>query len=86
MEDFWKFPCSTAVLLQLWHKLQLQDGFHPWPGNFYMPCVQLKKKKKRKEKAIISKSISHALFFRKLLENIAYPQKGVTKVLGKSEI
>ena len=43
-------------------------------------------KKKRKEKAIISKSISHALFFRKLLENIAYPQKGVTKVLGKSEI
>ena len=45
-----------------------------------------KKKKKRKEKAIISKSISHALFFRKLLENIAYPQKGVTKVLGKSEI
>jgi len=37
---------NDLALLQLWHRLQLQFGFNPWPGNFHMPFVWLKKKKK----------------------------------------
>ena len=32
---------------QLWHRSQLWHGFDPRPGNFHMPCVQPKKKKKK---------------------------------------
>ena len=32
------------------------------------------------------KCVSYELFFRKLLENISYPKKGVTKILGRREI
>ena len=30
---------KDPVLPQLWHRLQLQIGFDPWPGNFHMPQV-----------------------------------------------
>ena len=38
------------------HSLKLQHGFDPWPGNFRMPGVCQKKKKKRKNKYIIINS------------------------------
>ena len=37
---------DPSLLLQLWHRLQLQLGFSPWPRNFHMPQVSKKKKKK----------------------------------------
>lgn len=36
-------------LLQLWQRLQLQLGFHPWLGNFIC-CEHSRKRKKKKEK------------------------------------
>ena len=30
---------KDAALPQLWCTSQLQHGFSPWPGNFYMPWV-----------------------------------------------
>ena len=44
-------PCvvqqvKDPVLLQLWCRLQLWLGSNPWPRNFSMPRVWLKKKKK----------------------------------------
>ena len=42
--------CKDLVLLQLWHRSQLQLRFDPWPGNFHMLWVQLKKKKTNKQK------------------------------------
>ena len=41
---------KDLVLLQLWHRLQLQPGFDPWPGNFMLQMWQKKKKKKKKKK------------------------------------
>ena len=48
--------CSVAGSIPspvLWVKdralLQLWLGFDPWPKNFHMPWVQLKKEKERKE-------------------------------------
>ena len=38
------------VLLQLWHRLQLQLRCDPWPGNFHMPWEQSKQKKRKKER------------------------------------
>ena len=40
---------KDLVLPQLWYRLQLQLGFNPLPGKFYMPQVQPKKKKKKKQ-------------------------------------
>ena len=37
---------KDSVLLQLWHRLQLQLGFVPWPGNFHMLKRWPKMKKK----------------------------------------
>lgn len=37
---------KDLVLLQLWHILQLQLRFDPWPRHFHMPQVQPKGKKK----------------------------------------
>ena len=34
---------KDLVLLQLWHRLQLQLEFDPWPGNFHMLQVWPKK-------------------------------------------
>ena len=31
---------KDLVLPQLWHRLQMQLGFDPWPGNFHMLWVQ----------------------------------------------
>ena len=32
---------KDPVLLQLWHRLEPQNRFNPWPRNFYMPgCSQ----------------------------------------------
>jgi len=33
---------KDLALLQLWCRLQLWLGFHPWPGNFRISQVQLK--------------------------------------------
>ena len=46
-----KVPAVTQwvkdlVLLQLWSRLQLQLIFDPWPGNFHVPWVRPKKRKK----------------------------------------
>ena len=30
---------KELALLQLWHRLQLQLRFDPWPRNFHMPRV-----------------------------------------------
>ena len=39
---------KDLVLLQLWHRLQLQLRFDPWPGKFHIPIlVQPKKEKNR---------------------------------------
>ena len=38
---------KDLALLQLWHRLHLQLGFDPLPGNFYMLWVQPKKKKRK---------------------------------------
>ena len=41
---------KDLALLQLWHRLQPQLRFEPWPGNFHMPCVQPEKRREgRKE-------------------------------------
>ena len=40
---------KDLTLPQLWHKLQLQLRFYPWSGNFQMPGVGLKKKKKKNQ-------------------------------------
>lgn len=37
---------KDPALLQLWHRSQLQLGFHTWPRNFHMPCMWPKKRKK----------------------------------------
>ena len=36
---------KDPALLQMWHRLQLWLQFDPWPGNFHVLQVQLKKKK-----------------------------------------
>lgn len=36
---------KDPALLQLWPRSQLWLEFDPWPKNFYMPQVWLKKKK-----------------------------------------
>ena len=33
---------AGPALLQLWHRLQLQLGFDPWPRNFDMLCMRKK--------------------------------------------
>lgn len=38
---------KELALLQLCHRLQLQLRFNPWTGNFHMPWMQPKKKKKK---------------------------------------
>ena len=38
---------KDPALLPLWHRLQLQCGFSLWLGNFHIPWVQQKKKKKK---------------------------------------
>ena len=38
---------KDPVLLQLWCRLQLRLKFNPWPGNFHIPRVRPKKRKKR---------------------------------------
>ena len=40
---------KDLALLQLWHRLQLQLGFHLWTGNLHMPRVPKKKKSKCKD-------------------------------------
>ena len=35
---------KDVVLLQMWHRMQLQLGFNPWPGNFHMLWVRTLKK------------------------------------------
>ena len=45
---------KDLVLLLLWL------GFHPWPGNFYMPRAWPKKNKKTKPKNQQEKSHKHA--------------------------
>ena len=40
-----KLWVKAMTLLQLWYTLHLQLGFDPWPRNFHMPRVGLKKKK-----------------------------------------
>ena len=32
----WNSGLKDPVLLQLWHRLQLQLRFNPWPENFHM--------------------------------------------------
>ena len=41
---------KDLVLSLQWHRSQQQLGFDPWPGNFHMPQVWLKKEKKKKKK------------------------------------
>ena len=36
---------KEPALMQLWHRLQLQLRFDPWPRNFHMLWVWPKKKK-----------------------------------------
>ena len=36
---------KDLALPQLWHRLQLSLEFNPWPRNFHMLWMQLKKKK-----------------------------------------
>ena len=36
---------TDPVLLQLWHRLQLQLSFNIWPGNFHTPWVWPNKEK-----------------------------------------
>ena len=43
---------NDSALSLWWHR------FNPWPGNFYMPRVHLKKEKKKKVDAIGSKYFS----------------------------
>ena len=42
---------------QLWHRLQLQLGFSPWPRNFNMPWVQPRKKKRVDNKTARRRSL-----------------------------
>ena len=41
---------KDLVLLQLWHRSQLQFRFNPWPENYHMPRVWLKKQKRERER------------------------------------
>ena len=43
---------KNPALLQLWHRSQLQPKSNPWSGNFHVPQVWLKKKKREREKQI----------------------------------
>ena len=36
----WYHELKGAALVQLQHRLKLQLGFSPWPGNFHMLRVQ----------------------------------------------
>lgn len=48
---------KDPALTQLWHRLQMRLRFGPWPCNFHMPQVQVKKEKEKKpigNSAIIS--------------------------------
>ena len=41
--------CSGLRIWQLWCRLQLRLGFSPWPRNFHMPQVWLKKPERKKK-------------------------------------
>ena len=47
---------KDLVLLQLWCKLQVQCGFHPWPGNLHHMLWVRQKKKKDKWYLVIEPS------------------------------
>ena len=40
---------KDLVLLLLWHRLQLWHGFDPWPGNFHVLQVWVKKEKTKRK-------------------------------------
>ena len=57
MVEIWKTGVPAVAqrakdlsLSQLWRRLKLWLGFHPWPRNFHIPWVWQKKKKKKKER------------------------------------
>ena len=37
---------KDPALLQLRHRLQLELGVHPWPGNFHTPGAAIRKKER----------------------------------------
>lgn len=39
---------KDLALLELWHRLQLQHDFDPWPSNFHLPRVWAKKERGKK--------------------------------------
>ena len=41
------YQVKDTALLQLWCRSTLRLGFSPWPGNFHVLWVWLKKKKNR---------------------------------------
>ena len=41
---------KDPALPQLWHRSQLQYGFHPWPGNFHMSQMRRKKERQKDRK------------------------------------
>ena len=53
----WRYGFDTGPhsglkdpVLHLWHRSQLQLRFSPWPRNFHMLRVQLKKEEEKKKK------------------------------------
>ena len=48
---------KDLLLPQLWYRLPLHIRFNPWPRNFHVPHVQLKKKKERKVIHVIRKRV-----------------------------
>ena len=53
MEQWVKDP----ALPHLWHRSRLWVEFGPWPGNFHMLLVPLKKKKDKKQPHMIHSNI-----------------------------
>ena len=47
------------LLRQLWYRSQLRLGFDPWPGNFHMPQVWLKKRKKKKGVPLVAQGVKN---------------------------
>ena len=55
---------KDLVLLQMWHRLQLQLGFDPWLGDPYAAVQKKKEKKRKKERYVHRMSLCLMLGFK----------------------
>ena len=54
-KEHMEVPVWHSRLRTLWGRSLLQHRFKPWPGNFHMPRVWQKKKKKERKKRKVYK-------------------------------